>query len=182
MRIICTTLDMDLDDYSRVAAMNVPMATHLLFERAQVPRFGPLCVEGGLIPPILQTLEQLQAMCGQTAQDQRLEFLHALCAAVANHLQLRQLFYRLGLRSLRNDHQANRGNKIDLLSAAACVNNIAVVTKLLRSGVRSNVGSDMFGHPLDIAAREGYKEMEQHLLDAGVEPQLTMANLISMAT
>lgn len=179
MRTICTALDMDLDDYSRVAALNVPMATYLLFERAQVPRFGPRCVEEGLVPPILQTLEQLQAMCGETAQDRRLEFLRALCAAAANHLQLRQIFSRLGLRSLRNDHQANRENKIDLLSAAVCVNDIAVVTRLLRSGVPSNVGSDLFGHPLDIAAREGYKETEQHLLSAGAEPQLTMANLIN---
>lgn len=150
--------------------MNVPMATRLLFERAQVPRIFNCC----LIPPILQTLKQLQAVCGHTAEEQRITFLHALCAAIANHLQLRQLIYRLGLKTVPYDRQADSGDKIDLLSAAASVGNVAVVKELLCSGVRVNYGSSIFGHPLDIAARECYKEMEQVLLNAGVGPQVTM--------
>ncbi len=180
LRVICATSVINLANYSRVASMNVPMMTRLLFERVKTPGTsskGRLSYQGGPLPTIRRTVEHLQALCGQEAEEQRFQLMYALCAAVADHLQYRQFFGRLGVKPLPDDYLDEPDKPIDLLTAAACVGNMPMLNVLLWSGICVDAGSDIFGHPLNAAARRGDNEMLLLLLNAGFKPPLAHSPL-----
>ena len=171
VRIICTTSTINLDNYSRVALMPVPMVARLLFERAKIPRTfkGRLSYQGRIFPIIHQTIEFLHVDRETVGEEEQLRDLRALCTAAAHHLQARHLFGKLGLTPLSNDMEKPTVSLNSVLTAAVCVGNATMVDALLRSGVDPNIQSDLFGVPLDVAARNGDNKTLLILLGCGAK-------------
>ena len=151
--------------------MPVSMMTRLMFERAKSPRTskGRLGYQGRLLPIIHQTVEFLHVDSGPVSEEERLQDLQALCAAAACHLEARHLYGKLGLTTLTEDADKAVVSLNSLLTAAVCVGNPTMVDALLRSGLDPNIQSDVFGVPLDAAARNGDNKMLLLLLDYGAK-------------
>lgn len=170
VRVICTTSTVNLDDHSKVALMNVQMVTRLLYERAKIrgSSKGRFNYQGPLISRIHQAVELLQEMHGPLAEKERLQKTYALCAAAANHLG-RYFFGKLRPSSPKNHYEPAVERPLDLLTVAACLGNTTMANALLRSGVDPNNEDDIFGSPLDAAARNGDNKMLLLLLRKGAK-------------
>ena len=145
------------------------MLIRLLFERAKSPRTykGRLGYQGRLLPVIHQTIEFLHVDSGVTSEEERMQDLHALCSAAAYHLEARHLFGKLALIPLTNGVEKPVVSLSSVLTAAVCVGNAKMVDALLRCGLDPNIQSDVFGVPLDVAARNGDNKMLLALLNSG---------------
>ena len=143
---ILMTPKLDFRAWSKAGRMDEPMMTRLLLERTQAGWASSNC----LVSAIKEAVDVLMDGYGRQSEEQRLEYMHALCAAAVTHLGS----YR-SLELLQNNDQTDdphRKTSHDALTAAAYLGDISMVTSLLDQTADAHTGSPFFGLPLQVAA------------------------------
>ena len=161
LRAIFGTRIFDLDEGVRPRLMR-PVCMKMRLE-GRIKRPG-VFERDPLISAIRQVAKSLlDDVDVQKAEERRLEYSRALCAAAASNMSAREICELLKSNHKTEDSFLDRSK--DMLAVAAAVGNIHKLEILLSQGADPNVKSEYFGFALQNAARLGLRDMVSLLLE-----------------